>query len=47
MLDAHLGPRRIAGLKMVSGLEEVPLNPDEACAHIQGIERVRRARSPR
>ena len=29
---------------MVSGLEEVPLNPNEACAHIQGIERVKRAK---
>jgi len=47
MLDAHLGPRRVAGLKMVTGFREAPLNLDGACAHIQGIERVKRARSPR
>ena len=26
------------------GLEEVPMSPDEGCAHIQGIERVKRAK---
>jgi hypothetical protein len=29
---------------MVSGLEEVSLNTNGACAHIQGIERVKRAK---
>ena len=29
---------------MVTGFREVPLNPDGACEHIQGIERVKRAK---